>query len=307
LKKSFFVTLYFLTASSLLIGLIIYLTIGIPFHQSLVYSIPLSIASSAIVIPSVMTFPELKKQFMIYESIFSDIIGILLFNIIVYFEISNSVSASGLIVSLLATLSASIIISILLAFAVDRIRIEVKFVFIITVLVLFYSIGKLINLSSMLFVLSFGLLITNLDIVEPFLNKRIEFKYFKKTMIDFKTITAELSFLVRSIFFVIFGYSINIIYVFNLKIVLIGGMIAVLIYFVRFINLRMFVKKQLYPEILISPRGLITILLFYAIPQWYPEKQFIGSILVFVILITCIIMTFGLLFFNEKKGPANIK
>ena len=52
---------------------------------SLVYAVPLSIVSSAIVIPSVGSLMPEKKEFMIYEGTFSDILGIMFF----YFLVEN--------------------------------------------------------------------------------------------------------------------------------------------------------------------------------------------------------------------------
>lgn len=45
-----------------------------PFHIALLYAIPMSIISSAIVIPSTSHLPEMKKEFIVYESSFSDIL-----------------------------------------------------------------------------------------------------------------------------------------------------------------------------------------------------------------------------------------
>jgi hypothetical protein len=45
------------------------------------YAIPLSVVSSAIVIPSVHTLIPAKKEFMILEATLSDIFGIMLFEL----------------------------------------------------------------------------------------------------------------------------------------------------------------------------------------------------------------------------------
>ena len=49
------------------------------FYNAVVYAIPLSIMSSAIIIPSVGRLTGKKKEFMVYESTFSDILGIMVF------------------------------------------------------------------------------------------------------------------------------------------------------------------------------------------------------------------------------------
>jgi predicted membrane channel-forming protein YqfA (hemolysin III family) len=48
------------------------------------------------------------------------------------------------------------------------------------------------------------------------------------------------------------------------------------------------------------PRGLITIVLFYKIPQSFQLKTFNGGILFFVILLSAIIMTLGMIFYKKK-------
>src|SRR3989338_5067264 len=49
------------------------------FYTALVYAIPLSIMSSSIIIPSVGRLTGKKREFMVYESTFSDILGIMVF------------------------------------------------------------------------------------------------------------------------------------------------------------------------------------------------------------------------------------
>ena len=46
---------------------------------SLLITIPLSILSSAILLPSIDSIEENKREFLIYESTFSDIVGIIVF------------------------------------------------------------------------------------------------------------------------------------------------------------------------------------------------------------------------------------
>ena len=52
---------------------------NLDFETSLLFTIPLSVLSSAIIIPSLEGLSEYKKEFMIYESTFSDILGIVAF------------------------------------------------------------------------------------------------------------------------------------------------------------------------------------------------------------------------------------
>ena len=56
------------------------------------------------------------------------------------------------------------------------------------------------------------------------------------------------------------------------------------------------------PELFLAPRGLITILLFYAVPESvkssHPE---FNGILLFVILFSCIIMSWSLIKDKKKR------
>ena len=49
------------------------------FLSALLVTIPLSILSSAIILPSLSSLSKERKEFMVYESVFSDIIGIVAF------------------------------------------------------------------------------------------------------------------------------------------------------------------------------------------------------------------------------------
>ena len=53
------------------------------FLNALLYATPLAIISSAIIIPSIQGFDEEKKSFLIYESVFSDVLGLLMFQVII--------------------------------------------------------------------------------------------------------------------------------------------------------------------------------------------------------------------------------
>jgi hypothetical protein len=59
------------------------------------------------------------------------------------------------------------------------------------------------------------------------------------------------------------------------------------------------------PELLLMPRGLITILLFYGIPQQFKLNTFNNGILFFVILITSVLMMLGIMT-AEKKGSSKV-
>ena len=129
----------------------------------LLYAVPLSIMSSAIIIPSVEALDEEKREFMVYESTFSDILGIMLF----YFLISSleTESFGQMSLSVLLNLTLTVIVSVgasyFLIFLFQKITTELKLFLLIAVLILLYSLSKMLHLSSLLIILVFGLILSN--------------------------------------------------------------------------------------------------------------------------------------------------
>jgi hypothetical protein len=118
---------------------------------------------------------------------------------------------------------------------------------------------------------------------------------------QFKLITFETAFLIRTFFFVLFGMTINFDGIFYENVVIIGSFILLLTFLVRFINLKIFFRgKSLFPEVFMAPRGLITILLFYKIPDEYKIPYFSKEVISFVILGSALLMMIGL-WFSKKK------
>lgn len=103
----------------------------------------------------------------------------------------------------------------------------------------------------------------------------------------------ESTFLVRTFFFVVFGYSLQWDLILKLNVILLSFGIVAIIFGLRFGFFKLLAKKHLFPEFLIAPRGLITVLLFYSIPQ---DLQ-IGSVnlgsVFLVVVVTAITMAAG--------------
>ena len=115
---------------------------------------------------------------------------------------------------------------------------------------------------------------------------------------DFHILTLESAFVIRTFFFVLFGATVVLASLTDIKVIFYGLTISVILYAVRFVFLRIFRPKDPSSLLYIAPRGLITILLFFQISSNYPEHvdaSFDGGILLVVILVTCIIMTISLI------------
>ena len=157
------------------------------------------------------------------------------------------------------------------------------------------------HLSSLIIILIFGLVIANMKLFfRGRLKKFLDFKKAHHIYHELHTITAETAFVVRTFFFVIFGLTIAIASLFSVKVALISSLIILSIYAIRFVLLRIFIGKDIIPQLFIAPRGLITVLLFYAIPAEAIIPSFQPGILLFVIIGTSLIMT-GAMIYDKRR------
>ncbi|MBW8048935.1 MAG: sodium:proton exchanger [Cytophagales bacterium] len=302
--KSFSVALLALVATSFACAFVISYFIEMPRTVALIYAIPLSIMSSAIIIPSVENLMPGKKEFMIYESTFADILGIMFF----YFLIGNAgeSSAKVVVLDIIGNVSLTIIISIVISYALvlvfQNVSTQIKLFLLIAVLLLLYSIGKLFHLSSLLIILVFGLVLHNHTLFfRGFLKKWLKTERVENILDNFRLITAESAFVVRTFFFVIFGITLSLSSLISFKVFLISALVVGIIYLIRFGGLKLFLRKDIKPQLYIAPRGLVTILLFFAIPEEFRVEGFDSGILLFTILATSIIMTFSLISHKKKE------
>ena len=271
----------------------------------LIYTIPLSILSSAIILPSVEDLNENKKEFMIYESTISDILGIIAFYAVLSMigADSNEGVYGEVFGNLVFTVIFSIIISYVLVYVFQNIAGHVKLFLLIAILLLLYAVGKMFHLSSLVMILIFGVILNNYKLFfSGGLASLLNMERVNHILNDMKVITAESAFVVRTFFFIIFGWSITISDLFSLKVIGIGVCILFIIYVIRALFLFLFQGKDIFPQLFLAPRGLITILLFFAIPEeTRSSNEEIEGVLLFIILTTCLIMSWALVVQKNKE------
>ncbi|WP_439185338.1 cation:proton antiporter domain-containing protein [Carboxylicivirga taeanensis] len=283
-----------------------FLAIGIRYFignldmlTAVIYAIPLSITSSAIVIPSVSRLERPKREFLIYESTISDILGIMFFYLLVENLDTNGATKVGLnvIINIGGTLLLSIALSYAMIMAFQRIKSDVKLFLFFAVLILFYAIGKLFHLSSLLMILVFGIVLENRTLFfSGFLRKYLHEENVSRVLSDFKLLTRESSFVVRTFFFFILGMSITLAGVFVPDILLLTLYFIVGLFAFRWIVFKIIFKRNYFPQFLIAPRGLISILLFFAIPKEFRINDFELGILLLSIVVTSLLMAWALVF-----------
>jgi NhaP-type Na+/H+ or K+/H+ antiporter len=303
--KSMLIAMFGLILTSLLIAFIIKAIIpNVDFLTSLIYAIPLSIMSSAIIIPSVVNLGEHKREFMIYESTFSDIFGIMLF----YYVLRNVNShgfqeiALNISTNLLTTVIISLVLGYLLVWGLQALKTRTKFFLILAILILLYAIGKLMHISSLLIVLIFGLILNNRKVFfKGRLGKLISNSGIERLLVDFKMFTAETAFLVRTFFFVFFGMSLQLETFAGMDVWILSLLILASLFAIRFGLFKAIKGKKIYPEVWMAPRGLISILLFYAIPEEFMLRDFESGVLFVVIIVTALIMAVSLMYEKRKS------
>lgn len=273
-----------------------------------IYATPLSILSSAIIIPSVLELRQDKKEFHIYESTFSDILGIMLFYFLKEMVVLPGVESHGGIgtftLTTIFTLVVAVVASYLLVLIFQNISSKTKLFLLISTLLLIYSVAKLQHLSSLLIILVFGLVIANKDLffVGPF-RKWLNKKESDEIYHGLHTLTMETAFVVRTFFFVVFGLTIVFSTLASWTVFGLSMLCLAVIYIVRFVLLRVSLGKDIVPQVYIAPRGLITILLFYDIKEKeLAAPDFSPGILLFIIIGTSLIMTGSLIFNNRRTN-----
>lgn len=301
--KSFLSALVILLATTASIAYIFNLASGDDWANCIVNAIPYSIISSAIAIPSVAHLEPGKKEFIVYESSFSDIIGIMVFNFFLFNEKIGVESFTWLVWDTFLIVLVSAAFCLLLLYIIGRIRHHVKFFLVLAIIVLVYGAGTMLHLPALMVVLAFGLFLGNAgQFKNTIFQTYFMYRDFNRDLDQMYRMSAESAFLVKTFFFIIFGYILEIELLDDPGTIKVGLVILTIIYFVRGFYLKVMARIPLLPELFISPRGLISILMFLSIPDKLRFAESHTGLLFLVILSTSLVMLIGLL--SIKKDLA---
>jgi len=278
--------------------------LNLEHKTAVIFAIPLAIISSAVAIPSAAGLLNREKEFVVYESTFSDILGIMIFNYAIrQFESNQTLISAESIVALglqiIGVIVVSLIITYLLFQLLQKIEHHVKFFLILALLVLVYAFGKFFHLPALVTIFIFGLFLSNVKVLLPgFMQRYLDLNQTEKGLHEFHILTAESTFLVKTFFFLFFGFSISIVEFSSIAPFIYGVLIfgiMLLIRYMYFIVTTFKIKPS--PLVYMSPRGLISILLFLQIK----EVTFVNTslsiideqVLLVVILASMLMMTLG--------------
>lgn len=273
-----------------------------PFLTGLQNIIPLCIISSSVAIPSVRNLDQQKREFTIYESSLSDIFGVIFFNFVLYNTSFGAATFGRFGLEMVGMLLISVVATIGLSFLLSRINHHIKFAPIVLLVILIYEVSKIMHLPALLFILLFGLAIGNLDELDRFAwIRRFRPDELNREVHKFKELVIEGTFIIRALFFLLFGYLIQSHELFDTDALLWSVSIVAAIFLVRALMLWI-CRMPVRPLVFVAPRGLITILLFLSVPAEKAIPFLNRPVLIQVILLTALVMMIGLM--TESKGEA---
>lgn len=296
IRKAFVSALVLLLVTTAAIAAILHAVTMAPMHACIANAIPLSVISSAVAIPSAVGLVPQLKEFVTYESSFSDILGIILFNFVVTNDSFGLGAFGHLSVEIIGVLVLSAVFSMALLWILGRIKHHIKFFLILSILILVYAVGKQFHLSSLIIVLAFGIFLANADQL-PFAWFRARFLYpdFHRDMEQFHSLSRESAFLIRTFFFVLFGFIVERMQLVELDAAILCGMLLVATYLLRGAFLKLALRMDLRPLVYMSPCGLISILLYVSLPEAFQIPAVGMGLLFLLVLTTCSVMAIGLM------------
>ena len=304
LFSGFTAALVILVVNIWVVGQLITLFTDISPSLSIVLAVPLSIISSAVAIPSAAGLLQQDREFVVYESTFSDILGILIFNYALgQYHKEEVLFAASPLLQLGAQLIGIVLLSLAIAFALfqllKRITHHVKFFLILALLILLYALGKFLHLPALVTIFIFGLFLGNIKTLFPkFLSQYVNPEKIEKDLHEFHVLTGESTFLVRTFFFLFFGFSITLDTFLGVEPYFYGLLILGAMLGVRYAYFGI-TQWQLQPStrVFLSPRGLISILLFFQLQEsQIPElqNQIIDErVLLIIIIFSMLVMLLG--------------
>ena len=315
--KGFFAAFIILVVNIFALTFVFNEILGMNYTNSVIYSIPLSIISSAVAIPSAASLLNHQKEFVIYESTFSDILGIMIFNYAIkQYKNDNPLISSESIISLIIQVIGVIVISLIITYLlfrlIQKIEQKVKFFLILALLILVYAFGKLFHLPALVTIFIFGIFLSNVRVLLPkFLRENLNLEQNKKELSDFHILTAESTFIVRTFFFLFFGFSVNLENFLSFSPFIYGFLIFLTMFIIRYLYLGLTTfKLSPSPLVFMGPRGLISILLFLQIKDLdfvnISDSIIDEKVLLIVILSSMLAMLFGTIKKDNKKNDLNL-
>ncbi len=237
--------------------------LGFADFSAVLAAIPFAVISSAVAIPSAAALPMKPREFVVYESSFSDILGVLVFYAWAAAEGVPGDFALQLFGGGALSLVAAAVAAVGLYYFINQISGHVRFLPLLAGLVFLYAIGKALHLSPLIVILVCGLVINNPGLVHWHAKLRaIQASDYDQTVREFKSVVSELTFATKSFFFLLLGYWTDVRTMLSIEAWLVAIAGIALILATRWIILSALRQPNVAQLVWIAPRGLITVLLF---------------------------------------------
>ncbi|MFO1397624.1 MAG: sodium:proton antiporter [Burkholderiales bacterium] len=274
-----------LTLGAFAILFVLVMNLSVP--SAMLASIPFAVISSAVAIPSASALPTQPREFVVYESSLSDILGVLVFYSWLGANGSLEAFATDLFGGGALSLVAALLAAIALFYFINQITGNVRFLPLLAGLVLLYAVGKELHLSPLIVVLVCGLLINNPHLVTWHSALRnFQTPQYEETLSSFKALVAELTFACKSFFFLLLGYWTEVSEMLSVEAWLIAIAGISFILFSRYAILALLRRKAIAQLVWIAPRGLITVLLFLSARRTGELQDFPFGSVMLVVLVT---------------------
>lgn len=286
-----------------LIATLIHYYFDANWHLSWLYATPMAVISSAVAIPAATSLSPKLREFVIYESSISDIAGVLLFYSLLEGQGNFGLRALTSIGDVGISLVVGFISAVTLYWLISRIEAHVRFVPMIAGIALLYAAAKLLHLAPLMIVMVVGLVLNNFVFVKPLpLIRRIHSYNFSEELETFKHLVAEATFVIRTFFFILLGYSTLISDLMNAHAWIIASAIAAC-YIIPRIGILYFCtqSKRIEPLLWFAPKGLITILLIFSIPETELIAGFPNGAVMLLVLMSALLLTHGNLRYGKQQ------
>jgi cell volume regulation protein A len=259
-------------------------------------AVPFAVISSAVAIPSSEVLADEAREYVIYESSWSDIIGVMLFNALLLAAATGGRGATlNFFGGGLAVLVLGVLIGLAVFWLVGHLEGHVKFLPLIFALILVYAGAKALHLSPLLIVLILGLMLNNPHLFLRFQwLERLHSPDYRAELDKLKHLTAEATFFVRTFFFLLLGYSTDMGVLVDGRTWVVAVGIVAAVFLLRLPVVRLLSQgRGVRPLLWAAPRGLITVLLFYSLPAGLVPEAFPPGALILVVLLSCVLMAVG--------------
>ena len=312
------------------------LSFDLGWREATLLAIPFAVISSAVAIPSAEALGAHQREFVIYESSWSDILGVMLFNAALVALATGRGFTLNLVGGGLAVLLLGAALGLAMTWLVSHLEGHVKFLPLIFALILVYGAAKAVDLSPLLIVLVLGLMLNNPQLLQGLAQRwrtspratpptkgtaatrfgrlaaarrilgrllgRLHSDHFDSELDKLKHLTAEATFLVRTFFFLLLGYETELTDLVDLRAWALALLLVALIFGLRWPLMRWLSgDAAAQPLVWAAPRGLITVLLFLSLPESVVPADFPPVVLILVVVISSLVMAVGF----RRAGPAN--